>query len=84
MIRTLKMTLAALAVLAALPANSRAADDRLVGTTCQELYDSCVGICKRQGFPNCQICPNGKKSCDTTGVWKDNFVTIKVPPGRPR
>ncbi len=82
--RTLATAIAIVAGLSALPSLSHAADDRLVGTTCQELYDNCVAICKRQGFPGCQICPNGKKSCDETGVWRDNFVTIKVPPGRRR
>lgn len=79
----LKAAIAVAAVLAALTSTSRAAD-RLVGTTCQELYDNCVAICERQGFPRCQDCPNGKKSCDDTGVWKSYFATIKVPPGRPK
>jgi hypothetical protein len=78
----LKAAIAVAAVLAALTSTSRAAD-RLVGTTCQELYN-CVAICERQGFPRCQDCPNGKKSCDDTGVWKSYFATIKVPPGRPK
>ena len=65
-----------------LPSSSRAVD-RLVGTTCKEIYDNCVEICKRQGFPGCQDCPNGLNSCNTTGVWHSYFVTIPVPPGRP-
>ena len=71
------------AIVSVYPAVSRAVD-RLVGTTCQELYDNCVEICKRQGFPGCQDCPNGKKSCDSTGIWHSYFATIPVPPGRPK
>jgi hypothetical protein len=79
----LAATLAIVAIVSASPAGSRAAD-RLVGTTCQELYDNCVAICNRQGFPGCQDCPNGKKSCDSTGIWRSYFATIPVPPGRPK
>jgi hypothetical protein len=77
-----KAIIVAIAMISLLPSSSWAVD-RLVGTTCKELYDNCVEICKRQGFPGCQDCPNGLNSCNTTGVWRSYFVTIPVPPGRP-
>ena len=43
----LKATIAAIATVSLFPSSSRAVD-RLVGTTCKELYDNCVEICKRQ------------------------------------
>jgi hypothetical protein len=55
--------------------------DEITGTTCRQLYRSCMRICVRHfgepAYRGCQAdCNNGNKSCRATLTWRSKDVTI--------